>query len=306
MDKKTYREIPDIVTFITSKEWLGLNGEDAYKLRPAQMMILKCFYRGSTYNEHIGFTPEEFKLCNKLGLIGSLKGRVLEKFLSEELFSELLLILGRRSGKDLIISIISTYESAKLMLVPDGDPHKKYEIRPDVPFNIIIATNSRPQGSILAEEINHRLINSPFFRSQIYSIKNNIIEFPLENGSSVRITICNSKSDSLHGMGCFMLVQNEVCSESLVRRFKPVISTYRSSVGNEYSYDGKIVNIFSASVDAENLKKTFSAADMNLKTLNCRLATWEVNPLYTEDQLRNDMQTMSDKDFNMELGSTLP
>ena len=56
--------IPDIVTFIENKNWLGLpHRANPINLYPMQRIVLKSFYRGSLGNEKINLSDEEIKLC---------------------------------------------------------------------------------------------------------------------------------------------------------------------------------------------------------------------------------------------------
>lgn len=88
--------IPDIMEFCYSKKYLNMKaigkaGTKPITLFKSQEIILKCFYRGQTGNEHIVLTPEEIEFLynNKMQM-------VLDKYHSEAIFRELVLVLGRR------------------------------------------------------------------------------------------------------------------------------------------------------------------------------------------------------------------
>jgi len=90
--------IPDFIEFCESKSYLNLPSKNVH-LYPMQRTTLKCFYRGQPGNENLRLTEDEIQLLysNKLD-------NVLEKYNSNCLFRDLVLVLGRRciSGDTLI------------------------------------------------------------------------------------------------------------------------------------------------------------------------------------------------------------
>ena len=88
--------LPNIIDFCYSKLYLNLSAENI-TLYPAQTIILKAFYRGQAGNENLSLTTDEMKLLFDLKLTD-----VIKKYNSEHLFRQLVLVLGRRSGKDFL------------------------------------------------------------------------------------------------------------------------------------------------------------------------------------------------------------
>lgn len=82
--------IPNIIDFCNSKKYLNLSA-DGVSLYPMQQLILKCFYRKQTGNENLELTPEEIHLLESNNMT-----QVLDKYNSEAIFRELVLVLGRR------------------------------------------------------------------------------------------------------------------------------------------------------------------------------------------------------------------
>lgn len=97
---KTY--IPSIVEFIQSPKYLGYCkkvNKNSIELHPAQMIALKVFYRGSPGNEHVELDKKELAFLTEVGLFKDSeldKGSVLEKYESNVIFNELVLVWGRR------------------------------------------------------------------------------------------------------------------------------------------------------------------------------------------------------------------
>jgi hypothetical protein len=133
--------VPDIMEFIESPDYLGLSHYEPtpIELFPFQKIALKAFYRGTKGNENLRLTDEEIQLCKDHGLDDPdfEQGDLLKKYESGNLFQELVLVWGRRSGKDFVISILALYEAMRLIETPGGDPHALYGLSTGAPFTII-------------------------------------------------------------------------------------------------------------------------------------------------------------------------
>ena len=103
------RKIPSIEEFIDSEDYLGLpfRTPQPIKLFPMQRIALKAFYRGTEGNENLSLTEDEIQMCKDVGLDDEDNGDFLEKYESGNLFTEMVLVWGRRSGKDFVISVLA-------------------------------------------------------------------------------------------------------------------------------------------------------------------------------------------------------
>ncbi len=226
------REIPDIITFVESKEWLGLPTHltNPINLYIIQKITLKAFYRGSEGNENLELTKKEIEICKNLGLDNNEKGDLLGKYYKKDLFKELVLVWGRRSSKDFVCSLIALYEAMKLLECEGGDPYSIYELSSANPINILTVANSKDQASVAFMEIKEKLLHSNYFKDKyikdgisagsIYLLtpkdKKDNIEFkqkglPLKKGS-IGIVVGHSNSDTLLGKGSMVLILDEVAS----------------------------------------------------------------------------------------------
>ena len=343
--------IPDIITFCEDSEWLGLqeNPTNPIYLYPVQKIILKAFYRGSIGNENIELTEQELQMCRSLGLVDSDKGDLIGKYNGGELFRELVLVWGRRASKDFLVSIIALYEAMKLLECPGGDPYTLYELSSATTINILTVANAKDQARRAFDEIREKLIYSKYFRdkytkdgvgsSSIYLLtprdKKDNKKFrekglPTKKGS-IGIIVGHSNSDSLLGMGCIVLILDEVASykttggsssgDRIYTALTPTTSTYCRKIyekddnGNividEYKqkvvkkrfYDGKVISISSPRAKEGKFYELFSTADQVKHRLVCRLSTWEVNPTHTRESLRKSAPSLSETEFNMEFGA---
>jgi hypothetical protein len=333
--------IPDIVTFIENKNWLGLpHRANPINLYPMQRIVLKSFYRGSLGNEKINLSDEEIKLCCDNGLDDDDNGNMLAKTKTDELFRELILVWGRRSGKDFCISILACYEAAKLLETPGGDPYATYKLGSGNPFTIITIANSSDQAKILFDEIKDKILNSEYFKDKFYpeSVLTNEIRLLTpsdkirnedlvarglpKNLGSVIIRCGHSNSDSLAGISCYCLLFDEIGlykqtsgssgGESLYRTLTPATTTYVREV--EYTdengikktksvYDGKVICISSPRGKDGIFYELFNSSRLVPDRLACRLPTWAVNPKQDREKLRLMFNQMTNEEFNMEFGA---
>jgi len=343
--------IPDIITFCESPEWLGLANHptNPIVLYPMQKTVLKAFYRGTIGNENIELSEEEITACEELGLDNNDRGNLLGKYHSGELFNELVLVWGRRSGKDFLVSIIALYEAMKILECPGGDPYQLYELSSSAPINILTVANSKEQAGTAFKEIREKLLFSNYFadkyikegvgKSSIYLLtpqdKKDNIEFkekglPPKRGS-VGVIVGHSNSDTLLGIGCIVLILDEVASykktggsssgDRIYSALTPTVTTYcrreyfKDEKGNfkldehgqkivsQRFYDGKVISISSPRAKEGKFYDLFITSPQSPRRLTCRLPTWDVNPTHTRESLREQRQDMSEAEFLMEFGA---
>jgi len=175
------REIVNIIDFCERPEFLNFLGQEPpIELWPMQRIVLKLFYRGTPGNEHLELTDKELEILMDIALHEELdyendedrKGfvQVIDKYKRGVVHNQLLLVMGRRSSKTMLVSIIAAYEAYKLLESPetDGNPHKKYKISPDKPIAILNVAVSESQAyDPLFKEIQSRVARSPYFADKI-------------------------------------------------------------------------------------------------------------------------------------------
>lgn len=225
---KTNNYIPDIITFCEDNRYLGLSLNSSGGLHPVQRIALKIFYRGSAGNENLELTEEEIEICKKSGLDSEMNGDVLNKWNNGEIFRELVLVWGRRSGKDFLSSIIATYETMRLIEVTQGDPENYYKIKTASGISILTVAASKEQAQIAFGQIRDKILSSPYFNEKIGPeglqmgaiyivtekdrIKNEELKKqgrPEQKGSIV-VEVGHSNSDTLRGKDIFVCIMDEV------------------------------------------------------------------------------------------------
>src|ERR1035437_4670009 len=164
------KKVYDIISF--SKEILE------QKPFPVQELILKFFYAGSRYNEHLRIDRNDIELLNSFQFpqpwltegpdskIKALERHILnfEKDPANNYFRELFLVMGRRSGKSWMSATIAVYEAYKLLSL--YDPMKTFGIDSDI-WIINTATNEEQSETIIFNSISKFLKKTPILESRI-------------------------------------------------------------------------------------------------------------------------------------------
>ncbi len=321
--------IPDIIEFCTSKKYLGLHAQ-GINLYPAQEIILKILYRGQTGNEHVKLTKEEMEW-----LFENKMQSILDKYHSRILFRELVLVLGRRSGKDFMTSLIALYECMKLLELPGGSPFGYYKLAPGNPIFILTVATSSDQARILFTEIKSKMQTSDYFINKIGKIeadklwlltpedkKNNkkLVDAGIgqaQTPGSVVIMSGHSNSEGLLGKRIYCLLLDEVASfkttggatsgDRIYSALGPATADFRkpdylNDEGKE-ALDSKIVSISSPRAEEGILYKLYTDAPESPSRLAFKLPTWKVNLGFKEETLRAEFKFMSQNEFAMEFGA---
>jgi len=170
--KSSKREkLVDVIEFCEGSKYLGfLETKPAMILTDVQRIILKCFYAGSEGNEKLKITTAEEEwlrnwAINKDKQKQDIIANVLRKHNERVLIQELILVLGRRSGKTMLASIIATYEAYKCLEL--YNPQEYYGLAPDNPIFILNIATAAPQAKHLYNEIRSRIRNSYYFRDRL-------------------------------------------------------------------------------------------------------------------------------------------
>lgn len=329
--KTNEQYIPNIIEFCESEQYLDLS----VSLYPMQRIILKTFYKGQPGNENIDLTEQEIQLLFELKLDG-----VLEKYYSGVLFRELILVLGRRSGKDFMVSLMALYEVMRLLEMPGGSPFTFYNIAEGNPIFILTVAMSSDQAHILFTEIIQKMTSSVYFRDKIGHMEadkislltpqdvekqKQLLNDGLDNAASkikgsVVIMSGHSNSESLLGKRIYALLLDEVASfkttglktsgDRIYSALGPSTADFVRKTGkldeegNEIIVlDSKIISISSPRSEEGMLFKLYNDTPNTPSRLAFKLPTWKVSKQWPERMLRQEFKFMSANDFNMEFGA---
>lgn len=217
--------LPTILEFCYQKKYLNFSGTKK-RLYPLQELMLKCFYRGQRGNENLQLTDDELQFLRKEGM-----ENIIGKYSSGVLFRELVLVLGRRSGKDYMCGIVAAYEAMTLLEIPGGNPYRYFDIDEGNPIYILTVANSSDQAKVLFNEIKNRIVNSDYYKDKIGDIEADRIWLltPADKKQNARMreegfketnltkgSVCvmcgHSNSDSLLGKAYYCILFDEVAS----------------------------------------------------------------------------------------------
>lgn len=315
------REVADIITFCEDRRFLNLQGQDPpLELWPMQKIVLKLFYRGTRGNEHLQLEEEELKILEDINKTEDLDyiqehggfKQVIDKYKRWNLHNTMLLIMGRRSSKTLMVSIIAAYQAYLLLELPEGNPHKYYRLSPDKPIAILnVAVSEQQAYDPLFKEIKSRIARSPYFSDKInfdkitqntmYLLtdidkKENIrrqaegINIPIEG--SVVLKSGHSNSASLRGQAAICILFDEFAHFMTSSGKQSGDEVYNALVPSvkQFGIDGKVVllsdprgkdgmfwRLFEMSQQQEVLDD-HSIRHLNEEILGIQLPTWRMNP----------------------------
>ncbi len=332
--KSNEQYIPNIIEFCNSKHYLNLPGRDV-NLFPIQKIILKVFYRGQPGNENLELEEEELKLLFEYKL-----DTVIEKYHSGKLFRELVLVLGRRAGKDFLVSLMALYEVMRLLEIPSGSPFKFYKIAEGNPIFILTVANSADQAKILFTEMKEKMTSSDYFKDKIGHVEadkihmltpqdrvkqQDLLASGLDNAASkmkgsVVIMSGHSNSESLLGKRIYALLLDEVASfkttggstsgDRIYSALSPATADFVRRPGGVDEngepiaiMDSKIISISSPRAEEGMLFRLYNETADSPNRLAFKLPTWKVNKQWNENMLRQEFKFMSANEFNMEFGA---
>lgn len=261
------RYIPSIVQFIQGQQYLNLSPDEGIYPYPAQMLMLKVFYRGSPGNENLKLTDDQIEMIRQMQLTCPQNGNVLSKYQSQNLFRQLVLVFGRRSGKDFCASIIALYQACRLLQVSDGDPYSYYKLPVGNEISILTIAGSAGQAGVAFNQIKGKFFSCKYFhnkyitdgiqQSAIYILtqqdkkQNEEMQrngLPLKKGS-ICIQVGHSNSASLRGKQIYVCILDEVAfykqsggassGDQIYQGLKPAVDTFVRRIP-VYNPDGSI------------------------------------------------------------------
>ena len=250
-------------------------------------------------------------------------------------------IIVHNSGKDMVSSLLASYEAMRLLEVPGGNPYTYYKIKEGNPIYIITAANSERQAKILFNEIKSVILNAPYFQDKIgdngKAIDSSSIRLltpsdksinktrrskdvsEVEKGSVV-ILAGHSNSDSLRGNRSFLILLDEVAlykdtagsasGDALYNSLLPSTADFRVHYKEKGEIksrlDSKIVSISSPRGKDGLLWRMWQNSldkEKGKHMLSMRAPTWKVNKHHTEKELREENANMPEQQFCMEFGA---
>ena len=301
------------VEFITILEFI-----DKFKLFPIGLFPVQKFILKLYYNLPLDDTEKVIKITNRYGseILNELteveylrylydKGRCNLREQDGKERHEIILVLGRRSGKSAIAAIVASYEVYKLLC--RGYPQTYYGLPAGSEIRLFCIANDKDQASIVYGDVQGHAEAIDYFKSSITNSTLTFMKFRTEsdrkkfgkdsNKGTIVAAFKSSIARGLRGRGVICTILDEIAffindgkssAEKIYRAMNPSLATFspkdpknrHKPIGS--SSDGRMILI--SSPDARDgffynqyqlaMSKSRGAADM----LVIQAPTWEVNP----------------------------
>jgi hypothetical protein len=219
-------------------------------------------------------------------------------------FSELVLVLGRRSGKSFLVSIAALYEAYKLIKM--GHPQKNYAMLAFDEISITnVAKNEKQADKAIFGKITAIANASPFFMPHIGNeVDNNLylltpadveenkrrrkFNLPVLHGTVVVVS-GNSSAGGLVGLTNWCVILDELSAMAglvdpdsgvdvkLYEELDPSMATFGD--------DGKMMSLSNPRGPFGKLWELYTTRRTDPKTLILQVPTWKMNPTVPQDYL---------------------
>ena len=302
--------IADIITFIEAP-W-GLNT----KLFPVQRIILKAHY-GLVLDDKDENIPvsdwrrDNYQYFTEAGYLELLykEGRCnISEVEPGHERREMILSIGRRSGKTMISACIAAYETYKLIC--KEDPQGYYGLPSSNNIQIISVATDKDQAGLLYQEVSGHFRNCAFFspymanNTQSYARLQTPTDIERYGAyaddptakATMKVTFRSCVAKGLRGAGNLVVILDEVAhftdkgqssAESVYNAVTPSTSAFSPKDPDDSRIpigpvEGRIISISSPLGRQGQFYKLFQVAMQGGKASNNMLAiqapTWEVNP----------------------------
>lgn len=304
------RDVVDIITFIES-DW-GLK----MRLFPIQRVILKAHY-GIPLDDQVRDVPvSDWRRVNTRMMT---EAEYLQYLYDEGRCNinyveagherrEMILSIGRRSGKTTISACVAAYETYKL--ISKGDPQSYYGLPASNVIQLISVATDKDQAGLLYNEVSGHFKNCTFFTP--YTANNTMsyarFQTPMDidrygsyaednsANANIKVTFRSCVAKGLRGAGNICVILDEVAhftdkgqsgAEAVYNAVTPSTSAYSQKDPDDKSkpigpVEGRIISISSPLGKQGLFYKLFNTAMRGGKASENMLAvqapTWEVNP----------------------------
>ena len=294
-------------------------------LFPAQRFIIKLYYNipldsvnkdihiTDRYGEAVKHELTEVEYLQYL--FDNKRCNIREQDLTRER-RELVLILGRRSGKSALAAIFAAYEIYKLL--KRGHPQAYYGMPSGSEIRILDIANDKEQASIVYNDIQNHIQAIDYFKSSVahdtqtylkFRTENDRKKFGPEGNGTITATFKSSIAKGLRGRGIICAILDEIAffvdngkssAERVYKAIKPSIAQFarhdkktRRAIGDT---EGRMILI--SSPDAKEgffykqYQMSMTGGKESRNMLMIQAPTWEIRPdlpkSYYEEEYAKD------------------
>ncbi len=262
----------------------------------------------------------EMDLINSEEFDPKLRMQVLEKCENKYKFQELVLVLGRRSGKSFLVSAMALYELYRLISM--GHPQSRYGLMEfDEIVLLNVARNEEQAKKAIFSKIKQTVLASPFFAPYIGKDTELEMRFYTEHdrkenerrseqglnpfAGSLVLRCGSSNASGLVGLTCWTIIMDEVAAMAgdnpdsgvdyaLYDDLKPSLATF--------GRDGKMMMLSNPKGPIGLLYDLHENRLEDHTTLVMKLPTWLTNPNIDKAWL-DDQKKKNPVEFQMQYGA---
>ena len=256
--KKRLQDL-DIIEFATDPDYLGLS----FKKRPAQEVLLRSLY-GMTLNK------EQLKIYQKL----TKNKKEFEAGIEKE---EAIFILGARSGKSFLASVIALYEGTR-------KKWQKYLNKGESAFVVIVSTRQRQSEQIIGANCLYLMENSKNLKGLIKD--STMSELTLKNNIKIVSSPCTSLAYRGNPIICLIcdeighfFTQGPKADIEILGALLPRMSQF---------YGAKLILISTPSAKQGSLWNYYEKGFKEHKRLTAQSDSLFMNPLINKDFLERE------------------
>ena len=249
-----------------------------------------------------------------------LRKQILNKSENRFKFQELVLVLGRRSGKSFLVSAIALYELYRLLSM--GHPQSRYGLMEfDQIVLLNVARNEEQAKNAIFAKIKQTVLASPFFTPYIGKDTELEMRFLTENdikendrriaqglnpfAGSLTLKCGSSSASGLVGLTCWCIIMDEIAAMAgdnpdsgldyaLYDDLKPSLATFGK--------DGKMMMLSNPKGPIGLLYDLYENRQEDSSTLIMKLPTWLCNPTIGKDFLETEKKK-NPTEFQMQYGA---
>jgi len=305
--------------FLTIIEFIEKFKLFPHGLFPVQKFIVKLYYNvpldnvnknitvKDKFSEHTLYTFTETEYLQYLYD----QGRCNIKEQDGKVRRELILILGRRSGKSAMAAVFAAYELYKLLR--RGSPQVHYGLPPGSEIRVLDIANDKEQAAIVYGDIQAHIQSVDYFKNNVAHDTQTYVKFRTDgdrkrfgpNGkATITATFKSSIAKGLRGRGVICAILDEIAffiddgnssAEQVYRGLSPSLKQFTpKDPDNKHNpigpTDGRMILI--SSPDAKEgffyrlSQQAMSGGIESSNTLILQAPTWEVNPTLSPEDYR--------------------
>ena len=263
LDDNPFEEIPvDARTFVESKDFLG------------QPALSKIQY------DIVESMAQIYKQEDVERIMGAVEGR---KYYNKFTKTEIIMALGKGSGKDFTSTVGVAYVVYKLLCLKD--PARYYGKPPGDAIDIInIAINAQQAKNVFFKGFKNKIERSPWFAGRYYS-KMDSIEFD----KAITVYSGHSERESHEGLNLFMSILDEISgfgenanNIELGKSGANIYKAFRGTVDSRFPDYGKVVLLSFTRYEGDFISKKYDESIAEKDVIE-RKHTFIVNPDLPED-----------------------